>query len=47
VGSFLPQLIDPAAGSVAGQTAVLGLLFVALATVTDGGYAPPAPASAC
>ena len=37
--AFLPQFVDPAAGSVAGQTLVLGLCFVALATVSDGGYA--------
>jgi threonine/homoserine/homoserine lactone efflux protein len=37
--AFLPQFIDPAAGSVAGQTLVLGLCFVALATLSDGGYA--------
>ena len=37
--AFLPQFIDPAAGSVAGQTLVLGLCFVALATLSDGAYA--------
>jgi threonine/homoserine/homoserine lactone efflux protein len=37
--AFLPQFIDPAAGSVAMQTAVLGLCFVALATVSDTAYA--------
>jgi threonine/homoserine/homoserine lactone efflux protein len=37
--AFLPQFIDPGAGSVAGQTLVLGLCFVALATLSDGGYA--------
>ena len=37
--AFLPQFIDPSAGSVAGQTLVLGLCFVALATLSDGGYA--------
>ena len=37
--AFLPQFVDPAAGSVAGQTLVLGLCFVALATLSDGCYA--------
>ena len=37
--AFLPQFIDPAAGSVATQTLVLGLCFVALATISDGAYA--------
>ncbi|HEX2125543.1 MAG TPA: LysE family translocator [Thermoleophilaceae bacterium] len=37
--AFLPQFVDPAAGAVAGQTLVLGLCFVALATLSDGGYA--------
>ena len=37
--AFLPQFVDPAAGSVAGQTLVLGLCFVALATLSDGAYA--------
>jgi threonine/homoserine/homoserine lactone efflux protein len=37
--AFLPQFIDPAAGSVATQTLVLGLCFVALATLSDGAYA--------
>jgi threonine/homoserine/homoserine lactone efflux protein len=37
--AFLPQFIDPGAGSVALQTLVLGLCFVALATLSDGGYA--------
>ena len=36
--AFLPQFIDPGAGSVALQTLVLGLCFVALATLSDGGY---------
>jgi threonine/homoserine/homoserine lactone efflux protein len=37
--AFLPQFIDPAAGPVATQTLVLGLCFVALATLSDGAYA--------
>jgi threonine/homoserine/homoserine lactone efflux protein len=37
--AFLPQFVDPARGDVAQQTGALGLLFVALATVVDGGYA--------
>jgi threonine/homoserine/homoserine lactone efflux protein len=37
--AFLPQFIDPAAGSVATQTLVLGLCFVVLATLSDGAYA--------
>ena len=37
--AFLPQFVDPAAGSVAVQTLVLGLCFLALATLSDGGYA--------
>jgi threonine/homoserine/homoserine lactone efflux protein len=37
--AFLPQFIEPLRGNLALQTAVLGMLFVALATATDGGYA--------
>jgi threonine/homoserine/homoserine lactone efflux protein len=39
--AFLPQFVDPAAGAavVAVQTLVLGLCFLALATLSDGGYA--------
>jgi threonine/homoserine/homoserine lactone efflux protein len=37
--AFLPQFVDPARGSVAAQTAFLGLVFVALATLNDGAYA--------
>ncbi|MDA0183088.1 LysE family translocator [Solirubrobacter phytolaccae] len=36
--AFLPQFVDPT-GNVALQTLVLGLTFVALATLTDGAYA--------
>ena len=34
--AFLPQFVDPAAGSASLQAAVLGLLFVAIAVVSDG-----------
>ena len=44
--AFLPQFVDPAAGAVAVQTLVLGLCFVALATLSDGGYALLAGAAA-
>jgi threonine/homoserine/homoserine lactone efflux protein len=44
--AFLPQFIDPAAGAVATQTLVLGLTFVALATLSDGAYALLASAAA-
>lgn len=37
--AFLPQFIDPDAGSVALQAAVLGFCFVAIAAVSDGVYA--------
>lgn len=37
--AFLPQFVDADAGAVAGQTLVLGLCFVALAMLSDGGYA--------
>ncbi|HSK25652.1 MAG TPA: LysE family translocator [Jiangellales bacterium] len=37
--AFLPQFVDPARGAVATQVLALGLLFVALAAVTDGAYA--------
>ena len=37
--AFLPQFIDPDAGSASLQAAVLGLLFVAIAFVSDGLYA--------
>ncbi|HEY7029763.1 MAG TPA: LysE family translocator [Thermomicrobiales bacterium] len=37
--AFLPQFVDPARGSVAGQTLFLGGLFVALAVCSDGSYA--------
>ncbi len=37
--AYLPQFVDPAAGPVAAQILFLGLLYVALALVTDGLYA--------
>jgi threonine/homoserine/homoserine lactone efflux protein len=37
--AFLPQFVDGARGSVAGQILALGVLFVVLGLVTDGGYA--------
>ncbi len=37
--AFLPQFVDPARGSVAGQMLTLGLLFVSLAACSDGLYA--------
>ena len=37
--AFLPQFVDPAQGSVTLQFVVLGLIFVAVAVVSDGAYA--------
>ena len=37
--AFLPQFVDPARGNVELQTLLLGLFFIGLATITDGGYA--------
>lgn len=37
--AFLPQFVDPARGSVIGQIFLFGVLFVSLATCTDGLYA--------
>jgi threonine/homoserine/homoserine lactone efflux protein len=37
--AFLPQFVDAARGPVASQVFVLGLIYVSLALVTDGGYA--------
>ena len=37
--AFLPQFVDPEAGSTALQLAVLGLLFVAIAVVSDSLWA--------
>jgi len=37
--AFLPQFVDPGAGPIAPQVAVLGVLFVAIALVCDGAWA--------
>ena len=37
--AFLPQFIDPSRGSAAGQTALLGVCFIAIGSVTDSCYA--------
>ena len=37
--AFLPQFVDPDAGAPALQIAFLGLLFIAIAVVSDGAYA--------
>ena len=37
--AFLPQFVDPARGPVAQQILLLGLLYVAMALVTDSAYA--------
>jgi len=37
-GAFIPQFIDPSAGAV-GQTMLLGVTFMAVATLLDGAYA--------
>src|SRR5262245_55060155 len=44
--SFLPQFVDVQAGSVALQIATLGLVFIGLATVSDGMYALAAGSAA-
>ncbi len=44
--SFLPQFVDVDAGSVALQIATLGLVFIVLATVSDGMYALAAGSAA-
>ncbi len=36
--AFLPQFVDPSAGPVAFQIAMLGILYAALAFCTDGAY---------
>ncbi len=37
--AFLPQFVDPARGSVALQVLLLGMTFVILGILSDGGYA--------
>jgi threonine/homoserine/homoserine lactone efflux protein len=37
--AFLPQFVDPARGSVTGQTLLLGAIFVGMAIITDSLYA--------
>jgi threonine/homoserine/homoserine lactone efflux protein len=37
-GAFLPQFVDPAAGSPLGETLLLAALFVIIAVVTDSVY---------
>lgn len=44
--SFLPQFVDVDAGSVALQIATLGLIFIVLATLSDGMYALAAGSAA-
>jgi threonine/homoserine/homoserine lactone efflux protein len=44
--AFLPQFVDPARGSVAGQVAIFGCLFVVLAALSDSAYAVAAAALA-
>lgn len=44
--AFLPQFVDPARGPVALQAALLGVVFVAIAVVSDSTYAVVAAALA-
>lgn len=44
--AFLPQFVDPDRGAVALQMSVLGLLFIAVAVVSDGMYALAAATAA-
>ncbi len=37
--AFLPQFVNPAAGSVTRQILILGLIYILLALLTDGSYA--------
>jgi threonine/homoserine/homoserine lactone efflux protein len=37
--AFLPQFVNPARGSIGGQTLLLGVIFVCLALVSDSSYA--------
>lgn len=39
LAAVLPQFADPAAGAVAAQVVVLGLVFMAVALLTDGSWA--------
>jgi len=38
-GAFIPQFVNPASGDAFTQTLLLGLTFIAVATVCDGTYA--------
>ena len=38
-GAFIPQFIAPGNGSAAMQAAVLGAVFMLVATILDGAYA--------
>jgi threonine/homoserine/homoserine lactone efflux protein len=44
--AFLPQFVDPDAGAVGLQIGLLGLLFIAIAVVSDGSYALAAGSAA-
>lgn len=37
--AFLPQFVDPSRGSVPRQIVILGLLYIAIALITDSSYA--------
>ena len=37
--AFLPQFVDPAAGPVAAQVALLGLVLTVITGLSDSGYA--------
>ncbi len=37
--AFLPQFVEPGRGSIARQVLLLGIIYVALALITDSGYA--------
>jgi threonine/homoserine/homoserine lactone efflux protein len=39
LAAVLPQFVNPGAGGVSGQLFALGLIFMAVALVSDGGYA--------
>lgn len=41
-GAFIPQFIEPAGGSVAGQTILFGAIFMVVATIFDALYASAA-----